>query len=496
MQRFADTFQQDSGPYASTQQAKHTDWRILRTVLIAVALMLAVLITMASLARPAHAAEEPSGSDATLETLEVDTSPSADTGAAPVTDIILVQDDSTPSDFEPVDIVIDEQPAPDPEPELEPEQPLIQSEETVPLYRIYNAQTSEHFYTTDCAERDSICSIGWVYEGVGWMVPLFSDLPVFRLYNPYAGDHHYTLSVIERDNLVEHEWRFEGISHYSAVDEAIPVYRQYNPNAWTGTHNFTIWPEEDQMLTGAGWHSEGVSWYAAALPVHEDGPGINTANLRCLVAGRPDWGFSTYGQINMDQRGTWEHHMWNGDVAFVAINHNTGACISYNAGKDYYSASSIKGPYIASLCMNDAPGIWGVRNTINETIYYSSNTGYSSLYNRYGRWYMDKIAGDSGVEIRMNRGHYTDITPLELAELWITIDEYLRYGGPNRDLFADAFRDHRYYKEGWIWGANYGGALNVLGGVEGDCIYAVATHYSYGDGRIWDLRNAILSAVC
>lgn len=250
------------------------------------------------------------------------------------------------------------------------------------------------------------------------------------------------------------------------------------------------------MLTGAGWHSEGVSWYAAALPVHEDGPGINTANLRCLVAGRPDWGFSTYGQINMDQRGTWEHHMWNGDVAFVAINHNTGACISYNAGKDYYSASSIKGPYIASLCMNDAPSVWGARNTINETIYYSSNTGYSSLYNRYGRWYMDKIAGDSGVEIRMNRGHYTDITPLELAELWITIDEYLRYGGPNRDLLADAFRDHCYYKEGWIWGANYGGALDVLGGVEGDCIYAVATHYSYGDGRLWDLRNAVLSAVC
>ena len=154
----------------------------------------------------------------------------------PVTGVVLAQDDSTPADPGPVDIVVDEQPAPEPE----PEHPLTQSEETVPLYRIYNAQTSEHFYTTDRAERDSICSIGWVYEGVGWMVPLFSDLPVFRLYNPYAGDHHYTPSVVERDNLVEHEWRFEGISHYSAVDEAIPVYRQYNPNAWTGTHNFTI----------------------------------------------------------------------------------------------------------------------------------------------------------------------------------------------------------------------------------------------------------------
>lgn len=245
MQRFPDTFQQGSGPYASMQQAKHADWRTSRTVLIAATLMLAALITMVSLARPAHAAEEPLDSNVALETPEVNTSPSTDIDAMPVTDVVLAQDDSTPDDPGPVDIVVDEQPAPEPE----PEHPLTQSEETVPLYRIYNAQTSEHFYTTDRAERDSICSIGWVYEGVGWMVPLFSDLPVFRLYNPYAGDHHYTLSVIERDNLVEHEWRFEGISHYSAVDEAIPVYRQYNPNAWTGTHNFTIWPDEDQMLT-------------------------------------------------------------------------------------------------------------------------------------------------------------------------------------------------------------------------------------------------------
>lgn len=41
------------------QQAKHADWRTSRTVLIAATLMLAALITMVSLARPAHAAEEP-----------------------------------------------------------------------------------------------------------------------------------------------------------------------------------------------------------------------------------------------------------------------------------------------------------------------------------------------------------------------------------------------------------------------------------------------------
>ena len=143
----------------------------------------------------------------------------------PVTDVVLAQDDSTPADPGPVDIVVDEQPAPEPE----PEHPLTQSEETVPLYRIYNAQTSEHFYTTDRAERDNICSIGWVYEGVGWMVPLFSDLPVFRLYNPYAGDHHYTLSVIERDNLVEHEWRFEGISTIRPLTKRFPSIASTTP---------------------------------------------------------------------------------------------------------------------------------------------------------------------------------------------------------------------------------------------------------------------------
>lgn len=64
MQRFPDTFQQGSGPYASMQQAKHADWRTSRTVLIAATLMLAALITMVSLARPAHAAEEPLDSNA------------------------------------------------------------------------------------------------------------------------------------------------------------------------------------------------------------------------------------------------------------------------------------------------------------------------------------------------------------------------------------------------------------------------------------------------
>ncbi len=82
-----------------------------------------------------------------------------------------------PSDIELVDVVIDEQAAPDPEPEPEPEpeQPLTQSEDTVPRTATTMRRRASISAPRDCAERDSICSIGWFYEGVGWMVPLFSD---------------------------------------------------------------------------------------------------------------------------------------------------------------------------------------------------------------------------------------------------------------------------------------------------------------------------------
>ena len=80
------------------------------------------------------------------------------------------------------------------------------------MYRLYNPNSGEHFYTSNQGERDHLVSLGWRYEGVAWNAPL-TGAPIFRLYNPNAGDHHYTGSEKERDDLVKLGWKYEGVAH-------------------------------------------------------------------------------------------------------------------------------------------------------------------------------------------------------------------------------------------------------------------------------------------
>ena len=134
----------------------------------------------------------------------------------------------------------------------------------VKMYRMYNPNSGEHFYTARAAERDMLKRLGWNYEGVGWRAPEESDTPVYRLYNPNAGDHHYTTDKKERDMLVKKGWNDEGIGWYSADEDGAPVYRQYNPNAKTGTHNYTTNKKENDYLAHIGWKAEGIAWYGFA----------------------------------------------------------------------------------------------------------------------------------------------------------------------------------------------------------------------------------------
>lgn len=129
------------------------------------------------------------------------------------------------------------------------------------MYRLYNPNSGEHFYTANTGERNDLIGYGWKYEGVGWTAPITSDIPVFRLYNPNAGDHHYTKDASERDFLVSVGWNYEGIGWYSADDSGVPLYRQYNPNAIAGAHNYTTDAAERDMLVGYGWKDEGIGWY-------------------------------------------------------------------------------------------------------------------------------------------------------------------------------------------------------------------------------------------
>lgn len=129
------------------------------------------------------------------------------------------------------------------------------------MFRMYNPNSGEHFYTANTEERMNLVNQGWTYEGTAWTAPKSSNSPVYRLYNPNAGDHFYTQSAEERDNLVKSGWKDEGIGWYSDDNKQVPLYREYNPNAQIGTHNYTPSTEEHGRLIGLGWKDEGLAWY-------------------------------------------------------------------------------------------------------------------------------------------------------------------------------------------------------------------------------------------
>ena len=131
----------------------------------------------------------------------------------------------------------------------------------VNMYRLYNPNSGEHFYTASESERNHLISLGWNDEGTGWIAPETSNTPVYRLYNPYGGEHHYTMSVAERDMLIRAGWNDEGIGWYSDDAQAVPLYRQYNPNQPANNHNYTTSLSENNWLVSIGWRAEGIGWY-------------------------------------------------------------------------------------------------------------------------------------------------------------------------------------------------------------------------------------------
>ena len=133
----------------------------------------------------------------------------------------------------------------------------IGSTEVEPMYRLYNPNTGEHFYTASIVERDSVWSAGWNYEGMSWYAPKSGD-PVYRLYNKNAGDHHYTTSASEKNYLVSVGWSYEGVAWRSGGSS--PLYRAYNPNAIAGAHHYTTNKAEIDSIVAAGWKYEGKAW--------------------------------------------------------------------------------------------------------------------------------------------------------------------------------------------------------------------------------------------
>ena len=132
----------------------------------------------------------------------------------------------------------------------------------VHMFRMYNPNTGEHFYTGSEEERDNLIGHGWNYEGIAFTFPANTGAPVHRLFQPSTGEHLYTMDEAEKDRLLAEGWNYEGVAFNSAYDTEAVQHRLHNPNATVGAYHFTFSLEEKQMLIDAGWEYQGIGWYS------------------------------------------------------------------------------------------------------------------------------------------------------------------------------------------------------------------------------------------
>ena len=142
------------------------------------------------------------------------------------------------------------------------ERAAVEYREVTHMFRMYNPNTGEHFYTGSTVERDNLIAAGWDYEGVGFTFPANTGAPVHRLFHEPTGEHLYTMNEAEKDRLVAAGWNYEGVAFNSAYDTEAVQHRLHNPNASVGAYHFTFSEEEKQNLINDGWEYQGIGWYS------------------------------------------------------------------------------------------------------------------------------------------------------------------------------------------------------------------------------------------
>ncbi len=89
---------------------------------------------------------------------------------------------------------------------------------------------------------------------------------LYRMYDPNRGEHFYTKNPEEAELLVQLGWQHESDSDFTVVsateEDSTPVYRLYNPN-FGGMHFYTTDANDAKYLESVGWNYEGICWRIA-----------------------------------------------------------------------------------------------------------------------------------------------------------------------------------------------------------------------------------------
>ena len=138
------------------------------------------------------------------------------------------------------------------------------------VYRLYNVDTGEHFFTVSYDEFNRFTmnynyqfhKYDWKSEGEAWYAGT-TGTPVYRIHNPKGGDHYYTTSFAEAKADVQKGWKWDNSGKPVFYSKGkLPVYVAFNPHAKIGAHNYTTSLAEQKTLLSKGWKYGKIAWYA------------------------------------------------------------------------------------------------------------------------------------------------------------------------------------------------------------------------------------------
>ena len=131
------------------------------------------------------------------------------------------------------------------------------------LYRVYNPNNGDHYYTVDQNEAANLVTLGWKSEGsdlravaarsVSATVPANLGEAVYSMYNPYTGEHLLVTDKAEIDSMVKAGWDNQGVKFYTAQNGSKAVKRLYNKYTAGPAHHYTADQNEIDHAVKAGW---------------------------------------------------------------------------------------------------------------------------------------------------------------------------------------------------------------------------------------------------
>ncbi|WP_394404645.1 serine hydrolase [Streptococcus sp. 20-1249] len=410
--------------------------------------------------------------------------PSSDTG-----------DSSTPS------------PATESEKNEEESATLAKEIESKPVYRLYNSQNGEHLYTTDANEKTVLYEKhGWGYEGIAWFAPV-EGVPVYRLYNRGLQNHLYTTDTNEVNVLtLQHGWTKDNNGRpvfYSGGE--VSIYRIYN-QVLRGLHHWTTDKNEYNILRQHGWRQEGVKFQAVRLgqPIRTQYAADEALAAQIKSIGGYQIDYDTKKDLLKAIRSIQNVGY---QLGFIMVDVRTKQGLEFNADQKFYAASTVKGPFVASLAAKNPMSIRYSKAMMQSVLQYSSNEGYWSLrVDTYGDSSLRAWTREAGVRESVVDALYPYYSSRELHKLWQRNYTYFTNGktgqqvgtwfenpnlSPIKSVLGDQYRTQS--KAGWIAYPGYHAASDagIVYAKSGPYILAIMTD---ADAQLYRL-NPVVTAL-